>query len=573
MHADVVLFLLGLAVLLGSARLLGFLVGRVGFPAVVGEILAGIVVGKTVLGRLAPDVFARLFADGAPKTLLTGYTTVGAVLLLVVAGLEVDLSIVRKSSRAAVLTSLFGAVMPFALGYGAGMWLPDGDLADPSRRGLHAAFLGIALSISALPVIAKTLMDLGIVKTDIGLIVLSAAVLDDLVGWTGFSVLSRQFGAKGSTSTGSILISVAVGLAFVAATLLFVRPLVDKWLARAEKKGEVATGRTLSIIMVLALLSAAATEGLGMHAVFGGFVAGLAVGDSKRLREHTRNVLEEFVTSVFTPVYFATLALRFDFVAAFDLKLVSIILFISCVAKVVGCTVGARMGGVSWKPAFTIAFGMNSRGAMEILLASLALEAHIISVRIFVALVVMAIVTSLVSGPAMAYFMRARQSPAIALLKAGVVLLDVKAAGPKEIIEALAAAIAEKQGRAEDAKRFAEATLAREEMAGTGIGNGVAIPHAEVAGLSAPLLAMARVDGELDFNAPDGEGVRLVFLLLTPPRAFGEELQVLAAIAKLLIHDEVRASLLAAPDSRALFSALDRADRASPKGAAVPVAA
>src|SRR6185503_5510450 len=182
-HRDVLLFLLSLALLLGGARLLGEVSRRLGFPAVVGEIISGILIGKTVLGRLAPGAFAWLFPDGPPKTLLSAYTTVAVVLLLTVAGLEIDLSVVRKSGRAVIATSALGIIIPFALGYGTGLLLPDGDLADPTRRGLHAAFLGIALSISALPVIAKTLLDLGLLKTELGLIILSSAVLDDLVGW------------------------------------------------------------------------------------------------------------------------------------------------------------------------------------------------------------------------------------------------------------------------------------------------------------------------------------------------------------------------------------------------------
>jgi Kef-type K+ transport system membrane component KefB len=298
-------------------------------PAVVGEIMAGILLGKTVLGRVAPDAFLWLFPEGTPRTLLSGYTTVAAVLLLVVAGFEIDLTVVRRSSRAAILTSALGAAIPFAIGYGAGMALPDGDLADPSRRGVHAAFLGIALSISALPVIARTLLDLGLMKTDLGIIVLSAAVCDDLVGWIGFTVLAREFVSTGSTDLVTIARSVGLTVAFVICTLVVVRPLVDRLLARLGDPQQEAGGRVLSMIMVLAMLGAAATEALGMHAVFGGFVMGLAIGDSSRLREHTRSILHEFVTNVFTPVFFATMALRVDFAAAFDLRLVVLVLSIA----------------------------------------------------------------------------------------------------------------------------------------------------------------------------------------------------------------------------------------------------
>lgn len=563
-HPEVLLFLLSLAVLLGAARLFGEIANRLGWPAVVGEIIAGLVIGKTVLGRFAPGAFAWLFRDGAPRTLLQGYTTVAVVLLLVVAGLEIDLTTIRRSGRAVLITSMLGAVIPFALGYGSGLLLPDHYLADPARRGLHAAFLGIALAISALPVITRTLLDLGLMKSEIGMLVLSSAVVDDITGWICFSVLAREFGAHGASDASHLGISVLLTLGFVAVTLVVVRPIVDRWLRAMEPApGEHApTPRVLSMVMVLALLGASATEALGIHPVFGGFVMGLAIGDSPRLREHTRHVLQDFVTSIFTPVFFATMALRYDFVASFDPLLVALVLGIACVAKVLGCALGAKLGGAGNREAFAIGFGMNSRGAMEILLAVIALEAKIINEKIFVALVVMAVVTSLISGPAMARLLRAEGSPVQKLLRAGAVKLDLVASTRKEAIAALTTAACEKLGRPEDAARFTEAVMAREETAGTGVGDGVAFPHAEAEGLTEPALAFGRSKEGLDFDAPDGQAAHLVFLLLTPKGDYEGSLHLLAGTARLLAREGVRKKLLAAPDSAAVIAALADPDAA-----------
>ena len=447
MHHDVLLFLLGLAVLLGVARIFGEVCRRFGFPAVAGEIVAGVLLGKTVLGRFAPGAFAWIFPPGASapsRIMLDGYTTVAVMLLLVVAGLEVDLTVVRKSGRVVLLTSALGMIVPFALGYGLGVLLPGSDLPDPSQRGLHAAFLGIALSISALPVIAKTLLDLGLMQTDLGLVILSSAVFNDLVGWTGFSVLSQRFAHGGGEGSG-ILIPALLTFSFVAGALTVVRPVADRLLAHLQGPDEAASGRVLSMIMVLALLGAAATQAMGMHPVFGGFVMGVAVGDSSRLREHTRQILHDFVSYVFTPVFFATMALRYDFVAAFDLRLVTLVIVIACVAKVAGCAAGARLAGVAWREATAIGFGMNSRGAMEILLAVLALEGGIIGEKLFVALVIMAVFTSLMSGPAMVRVLRQSTSPIVELLRAGEILLDPPEQGREPVIRTLAAALAERR--------------------------------------------------------------------------------------------------------------------------------
>src|SRR5580658_989516 len=224
---DVLVFLLSLAVLLSTARVLGELARRLGFPLIFGELASGILLGPTLLGRLAPHTQHDLFPSGAPQTMLAGYTNVGVVLLLVVAGLEVNLGIIRRRGKSALLTSVLGIVMPLVGGVLLGALLPDSDLVRPDRRVLFALFMGVALSISALPVIAKTLLDLGLFKTDVGLLVMAAAMIDDLVGWLGFSVLvgPMQGGAVDARSIGR---AVALTLGFVMVAFIVGRPLVGR---------------------------------------------------------------------------------------------------------------------------------------------------------------------------------------------------------------------------------------------------------------------------------------------------------------------------------------------------------
>ncbi|MBK8251303.1 MAG: cation:proton antiporter [Polyangiaceae bacterium] len=561
-HSDVLVFLLSLAVLLGVARLLGELAQRAGWPSVAGEIFAGVIVGKTLLGRFAPGAFSWLFPEGSPATMLNGYKTIAVVLLLVVAGLEIDLTIVRRSGKALVYTSVFSAAIPFALGWMTGLALPDSYLVDPSQRTFHTAFLAIALAISALPVITRTLLDLGLMKSDIGMLVLSAAVVNDIIGWICFSVLVRQMDPH--NAGGGLLRSMGLTVGFLVVTLVVLRPVVDRWLRAMEPSpGEAApTTRVLTMVTVLALMGAAATEALGIHAVFGGFVVGLAVGDSPRLREHTRHVLQEFVTSIFTPVFFATMALRYDFARSFDPVLVLIVVSIATVAKVAGSALGARLGGVGKREALAIGFGMNSRGAMEILLAVIALEAKIINERMFVALVVMAVVTSLISGPAMARLLRATPSPVQKLLRAGAIQLDLAATTRRDAISELTAALCTKLGRTGESSRFCDAVMAREDTAGTGVGDGVAFPHADADGLTEPILAFGRSKTGLDFDSPDGEPAKLIFLLITPRGDYQRSLHLLAGMARLLARQEVREKLLVARDSQGVVAALSDAKAA-----------
>ena len=548
---DVLVFLLALAVLLASARVAGEIARALRLPLVVGEMAAGILLGPSALGRLAPRAQRWLFPSGPPESMLGGYTTVAVVLLLVIVGMEVDLGVLRRRGRSALSTGLLGIVLPLITGIALGLLLPDSDLVDPSRRVTLALLLGVALSISALPVIAKTLLDLGLFKSDIGLLVMASAMIDDLVGWLALSLILGP--VRGSTvDLLSFVRTVILGAMFAAATLVVGRRLVDAVLGRLNREGVAVPGRVLSLVIVLALLGATTTHAIGLHAVFGGFLVGLTIGRSARVNARTRTVIEDFVTNVFAPVFFASIGLRVDFIAAFDLRLCLLIFTLATLPKLLGCTLGSRIGGgpaggrLGWREAAAVGFGMNARGAMGIILAAIAREAGLLKDQMFVALVVMALATSLMSGPAMKWLLY-REEPeedVVTLLRRGAFVSELHAHTPSEAIGELVRALGSLlAGR----KRMArDAVLQRELVAPTGLGDEVAIPHAAVEGLDKPLLALGRAPHGIDFDAPDGRPARIVFLLLIPPKAYEEEVRILASIARATFGAQARDDLAAA---------------------------
>lgn len=551
---DALAFLLALATLLGVARVLGEISRAFGLPMVVGEILAGVLLGETGLKRLSPAAHAFLLpGSGAPAAMLSGYTTVAVVLLLVVAGLEVDLDIVKRRGRSAITVAALGMILPLLGGLLIGRLVPDAELVDPSRRTLFAVFMGVALSISALPVIAKTLLDLGLFKTDIGLLVMTAAMLNDLVGWIAFSIL---LGPMRGSAVDLPKLGTTIGLAllFTGACLVAGRRLVDRLLARLEQQADVAPGRILSFVTVLGVLGASATQAIGIHAVLGGFIVGVTIGDSPRLRERTRQTIQQFVTNVFAPVFFASVALRVDFVANFDLVLCLIVFLVASGAKVIGCSVGARISGIPWRQALAIGFGLNARGAMEIILALLAREARLVDDRVFVALVTMAIGTSLLAGPAMKRLLYPRDigappstksgvpDDAAGLVRTGAFVPRLTASTPARAIEELGHALRGPIGDLVEPALIS--VLERELTAPTGLGDEVAIPHAPVEGLSRPVVALGLSEDGIDFDAPDGRPARIVFLLLLPPKAYEKEVRVLAALARSVFDVTARDALL-----------------------------
>ncbi len=523
-----------------------------------GEILAGILLGPTALGRVAPGVCAWIFPQsGAPRSMLEG-SWLAVVLLLVVASLDVDLNVVRKRGRTALLTSVLGIALPLAGGVALGLVLPDSDLVDPSRRWMFASLIGVALSISALPVIAKTLLDLGLYKTDLGLLVMASAIADDIVGWLAFALLLGPL-RGGRLELASFGKTLALGALLCVALLVVGRRAMDRLLARLEMQPHTAGGRVIAIVIAAALLTAGVTQAIGIHAVFGGFLVGVAVGDSPRLTERTHVVIEDFVMHVFAPVLFASLGLRIDFAAAFDLRLCVLFLAVASVAKVVGCSLGARGGGLAWREAIAVGFGLNARGAMGILLALVALDAGVIRPQIFVALVVMAIGTSLLSGPVMKRLLL-RDDPeedAVTLLRRGAFVTQLHARTSHEAITELARSLGSLLAGVKRAAR--DAVIERETLSPTGLGDEVAIPHSAIEGLERPLLALGRAPHGIDFDAPDGKPAKIVFLLLVHTGITTKN--ILASIARAVFEEQSRSELLAAERFEDVLDALARGAR------------
>jgi Kef-type K+ transport system membrane component KefB len=246
-------------------------------------------------------------------------------------------------------------------------------------------------------VIARVLFDLGLARRELGALVLSSATLDDLVGWSLFAAILGSFtphAAARFPPWASILSILGVAALVLTRGRFIVRQV------RARIPAQ-RVGARIGVATLLWLLGAAAAEWLGVHAIVGAFLVGLALAHDDEPDASTEPV-HQFALGIFAPIYFVSLGLRTDFASNFDLGLVAIVLVVACLGKIIGATLGARLGGIAWRPSWAVGFGMNARGAMEIILASVALEQHLIDERLFVALVVMALVTSLLSGPVMA---------------------------------------------------------------------------------------------------------------------------------------------------------------------------
>ena len=406
---DWTLLSLHLAAMLLVALVLGQTARRLGIPAVVGEIAGGLLLGPTVLGRLAPDSFAWLFPPSGP---ITGgraaIARVGMLFFIVTIGLDISVGEFRRIGRKALSVGFIGTLVPLLLGFIMCYVFPDVIGVTPKDQFSTALFMGSILSLSANPVIARILMDMGLFKSEIGRTIMSATLVDDLVGWGLFAVILAEFGPH-ATGQGQGAAIFAMVFVFIGGILLlgrFVLPRVMEWVHRNVPQ----PAGSISFIVLLALLGAAGSEYLGLHSFLGAFVVGIALAEVYQVHPKPFEIIGDFSYAVFTPIFFVSMAIAADFVKGFDLWLVVLITVVAFIGKICGVFIGGRLAGMDNRQSLAVGCGLNARGILGIVMAAAAYEAELIDLRLFVACVLMCVITTMAAGPALHLILGRRDS-------------------------------------------------------------------------------------------------------------------------------------------------------------------
>ena len=395
-EAQILRFLVQLALLLVASRALGDLMKRLGQAPVIGELLAGVIVGPSVLGNLAPGVFAALFGgDPVSRDLIEAFAWTGAILLLLYIGLETDLDILRGQGRAAVYVSVCGMVIPFGAGLVLGLLLPAQYLAAPDQRLIFALFMAVAIAISAVPVIAKILIELGLMRRELGMLILAAGIIEDTTGWLLLSLIAGLASGR-ALSPASIGLLLGEAAAFIV-FCYFAGVRLVAWLMRwVDDRGAAEHGKFSAMVLV-GLVCAIVTQKIGLHAVFGAFVAGLMLSRAPRVRSRDRADLEAVTMGLMVPVFFAYSGLQTNLSALKSPYVPLIVLAVACAAKIAGCLLGGKLGRLTFREALAVAFGMNARGGMEIILALLGLSLGVLTPAMYTVIVAVAIITSVIT--------------------------------------------------------------------------------------------------------------------------------------------------------------------------------
>jgi Kef-type K+ transport system membrane component KefB len=392
-----------------AARFCGACAQRAGQPAVVGEMTAGILLGPSLLGRLAPGAFHFVFPSSS-LGMLRVLSQIGVCLFMFIVGMDLDLGELRRQARTAVLVSQVSILFPYLLGMAASLFLFPTLAAAHTTFPAFALFIGISMSITAFPVLARILEERGLTRTPLGSTALACAAADDVTAWTVLAFVVAI--AKAGSLAGSFF-RLGLVLLFVGLMWLGVRPRLPRWLGHAalQRPGawpsphlepSAPGGGVMAGVLVLLFASALATDVIGIHALFGAFLAGVIMPRRGTLREVLKERLEHFSSIFLLPVFFAFTGLRTQvgLLNDFNAWLVCLgLILLATVGKLGGATLTARLTGVNWADAFALGTLLNTRGLVELIALNIGYDLGILSPPMFTMLVIMALVTTGMTGP------------------------------------------------------------------------------------------------------------------------------------------------------------------------------
>jgi Kef-type K+ transport system membrane component KefB/nucleotide-binding universal stress UspA family protein len=390
-------FIAEIVVLLVFGRLLGEAVQRLGQPAVVGQLLAGIVIGPSVLGALFPQAEHFLFPPSPEQTgMLRAISQLGILMLLLLTGMETDLALVRKVKAPAFLVALCGIAVPFAFGFALGQFLPASILPATDKRLITSLFLGTALSISSIKIVAVVIRDMNFMRRNLGQIIVASAILEDTAGWIIISI-TLSIAARGRFELIPLCKTVFGIALFLAASLTLGRPLVFR-LIRSVNDLFQSDFAVISAILALMCAMALVTSAMGVQSVLGAFVAGVLVGESPILTRHIEAQLRGLISALFMPVFFGVAGLGANLAILGQLSFLVLafgLILVASVGKFAGAWLGAAAGGLSGREALALGCAMNARGSTEVIVASIGLSAGAITQNLFTMILAMAVLTTM----------------------------------------------------------------------------------------------------------------------------------------------------------------------------------
>ncbi len=397
LHHPLALLLMQIITIVIVARFFGWLFNKIGQPSVIGEIIAGIVLGPSLFGMYFPETSAALFPLESLGNLQL-LSQVGLILFMFVIGMELDLKVLKSKAQDAVVISHASIVIPFALGMVLAYFTYTAYAPDGINFLSFALFMGIAMSITAFPVLARIVQERGIHKTKLGTVVLTAAAADDITAWC---ILAVVIAIVKAGSFVSALYVIAMAVLYVLVMLKLVRPFL-RHIGNLNAHNKTLSKPVVAIFLLVLVLSAYATEVIGIHALFGAFMAGAIMPDNHKFRHIFVEKVEDVAVILFLPLFFVYTGLRTEIGLLNEVglwKVTGLIILVAVTGKFLGSAVAAKYVGQSWRDSLTIGALMNTRGLMELVALNIGFELGVLTPEVFAMMVIMALVTTFMTGP------------------------------------------------------------------------------------------------------------------------------------------------------------------------------
>lgn len=551
------IFLIQIFLLLGFARGMGELFRRWKQPALTAEILVGMIFGPTILGRFFPVFHKMLFPPNIiQQAMLETAAWWGILFLLMVIGLEIDFSSAWRQRGDALIIAVTDILVPFAISFGLCFLIPDTFMPDPSRKTVFCLFIATVMTVSELSITARILHDLDLFKTDVGFLIMSALSVNDIIGWAIFALVLGVVTNVGVEITQSFTV-LCLTMLFGAFCLGTGRHITGKMIATIKRLKMPDPAASLTFICLLGLLCGMITQRIGIQPLFGFFLAGMMAGEAKELSEKTRQIITQMVFALFVPIFFASIALKFDFIRYFDLFLVLFITVIGISARFLGAWLGVTFSKQARANRMLIAIAHTPGGVISIVVGLIALKYLLIKETVFIAIICSVLISSCIAGPWMKYCLKRRKEISILeFFSKRAIIAELKSRNRDDALYELCEKLTDHDTLPSTDTMY-EAVLEREHTMGTALEEGIAVPHARLGSLIKPIIVFGRSSSGIEWNSPDGKPAQYIFLILTPTHD-DWQVQILTLIARIMSIPSTRHTILQNHEHNALWDTLQQ---------------
>lgn len=526
-ESNIFYLLLQLSIIFILTNLINSFLKKINQPTITGDLLVGIFLGPTILGSFFPQIYYFIFPQNLVQiAMLDTLSWFGLFLVLLSTGIEVDFSSIWKQRKNALIISTLDIIVPIVFSIFFIYFLPDRYFEFSDNKFITAFFISVIMTISALPIAIRALREVGIMKSDLGFLIISALTINDIIGWIIFTLILSLFSMKFFDWKIAIQIVAYTGI-FTFLALNVGKKIVNWLFSKVSNQDGNGVQGVLAVLISIGVIFGLITLEIGIHTLFGFFIAGIVAGDSPHFTKSARNTVHNFVYPIFASLFFVNIGLKINFFESFNLFLAVFITFIGIAGRYLGAWIGSTLSNnITYRNIISIAH--TPGGEMHIVVSLIALSFGLLSKELFVAIVFAAILSSIINGPWLA--LSSKRFVYLESVKISIYPnIKLQATTKEEVIHKLLEIV----GLSNSSKESFENILEKEEGICSGLENSIAIPKGVINGIEEPKIVFARLENPINWNSLDGKLAKNIFLILTSNELQEEQIKIIKKITDL----------------------------------------